>query len=119
MEADLLVKWTKNGRRVLQNRDQPKYHSVNGNTQPLSLTISDQNCKTVQPKSFSLSGSSDDDEMIDITACGGNMDSHLEQAHSSHGMLFFLIIFDFERKCKYWVSVKVLLVFGYADLQWN
>lgn len=95
MEADLLVKWTKNGRRILQNRDQPKYHSVNGSTQPLSLTISDQNCETVQHKTFSLSGSSDDDEMIDITACGGNMDSHLEHAHSSHGMLFLLNILGF------------------------
>lgn len=84
MEGDLLVKWTKNGRRILQNQDHPKYHSVNGNSVPLSLTFSDQNLTTKQRKSFSLSGSSDE-EMIDITAAGENMDSHFDHAHTSHG----------------------------------
>lgn len=85
MEADLLVKWTKNGRRNLQHRDQPKYHSVNGYTLPLSLTSSDPNCQTVRHKTFSLSGSSDDDEMIDITASGETMDSHFDHANTPHG----------------------------------
>ncbi|GBL90626.1 hypothetical protein AVEN_219299-1 [Araneus ventricosus] len=34
-------------------------------------------------KKFSLSGSSDE-EMIDITAGGENMESHFEQAHAAH-----------------------------------
>lgn len=85
MEGDLLVKWTKNGRRILQHRDQPKYHSVNGDTVPLGIAISDRNCETVLRKTFSLSGSSDDEEMIDITSCGGNMDSHFDHANTPQG----------------------------------
>lgn len=84
METDILVKWTKNGRRILQSQDQPKYRSVNGSSVPLSLTVSDHNCETVHRKPFSLSGSSDDEEMIDITAGGANMDSHFEHAHTPH-----------------------------------
>lgn len=91
MEADLLVKWSKNGRRTLTNRDHPKYHSVNGSSIPLRLIASDQEIETIQHKPFSISGDSDDDEMIDITARGTNMDSHFEHAHTPLGK--FLLAF--------------------------
>ncbi|GFS57936.1 uncharacterized protein TNIN_373941 [Trichonephila inaurata madagascariensis] len=76
MERDLLVRWTKNGRHSAQNPNQSTFYSINN-----SDTNKD-NCETVYKK-FSLSGSSDE-EMIDITAGGENMESHFEQAHASH-----------------------------------
>ncbi|XP_035210904.1 H(+)/Cl(-) exchange transporter 3-like isoform X3 [Stegodyphus dumicola] len=80
METEILVRWTKNGRRVSQNQNQPKYRSVNGCS---DSTIRDLNCETIHRKPFSLSGSSDD-EMIDITSGGESMDCHLEQSRASH-----------------------------------
>ncbi|GFT54573.1 hypothetical protein TNCV_344581 [Trichonephila clavipes] len=76
MERDLLVRWTKNGRHSAQNPNQSTFYSINN-----SDTNKDD-CETVYKK-FSLSGSSDE-EMIDITAGGENMESHFEQAHASH-----------------------------------
>ncbi|GIY32095.1 uncharacterized protein CDAR_540791 [Caerostris darwini] len=47
------------------------------------LTDKKDNSDTAYKK-FSLSGSSDE-EMIDITAGGENMESHFEQTHAVHG----------------------------------
>ncbi|KAF8785364.1 H(+)/Cl(-) exchange transporter 3 like protein [Argiope bruennichi] len=82
MERDLLVRWTKNGRHSVQNTNHSTFYTLNNSD--TSVQTGNKDNRETCYKKFSLSGSSDE-EMIDITAGGENMESHFEQAHGAHG----------------------------------
>lgn len=82
MESDILVRWTKHGRRAAHNRNQATIDSLKNCD--ISIPSGSNTTCDSDLRKLSLSPGSSDEEMIDITAGGEALEGNFQEAHSSH-----------------------------------